>query len=180
MDAAGKGYWSSSLASDVEKGKATMIKQSAQPSFFFRLLTGYYGFLQAVHLLILAYGLIVYIQSGTIGFPAPPPEVGWTGQAEAFLLGNGALDSIIGVAAILFVIGFFRQREWSQALGLVCLTASLCSGGFFVIGTLASGAWRVHPANYAGLVLVFTPVVMLFLMMIQSAWRSSPRPTAEV
>jgi len=151
-----------------------MMNERALPSFSLRLLTGYYGLLQVVHLFVLAFGLKVYIQSGTIGFPAPPPRPGWEEQAEAFLLGNGALDAIIGVAAILFVIGFFKQQEWNQALGLVCVTASLCSGGFFVVGTILSGAWVAHPANYVGLVLVFAPAGMLFIMMIQSAWRKSP------
>ena len=151
------------------------MNERAQPSFSSRLLTGYYGLLQVVHLFVLAYGLNVYIQSGTIGFPAPPPRPGWTEQAEAFLLGNGALDAIIGVAAILFVIGFFKQQEWNQALGLVCVAASLCSGGFFVVGTILSGAWATHPAKYAGLVLVFTPVAWLFILLFRDAMRRSPQ-----
>ena len=52
------------------------MNERAQPSFSSRLLTGYYGLLQVVHLFVLAYGLNVYIQSGTIGFPAPPPRPG--------------------------------------------------------------------------------------------------------
>ncbi|TFH36719.1 MAG: hypothetical protein E4G99_04265 [Anaerolineales bacterium] len=145
-----------------------------------RLLTGYYGLVQVLHLVVLACGLVGYIQSGTIGFPAPAPLEGWTDQAEAFLLGNGALDAIIGAGAILFVIGFYKGKEWNRTLGLICLTASLCSGGFFIFGTAASGAWQVHPANYAGLILVFTSVVVLYLMMIRSALRAVAPAIAKI
>jgi hypothetical protein len=158
----------------------TGANDTTRPSQRWHLLTGYYGLLQVLHLLVLGYGLKVYLQTGTFGFPAPPPEAGWTEQAEWFLVGNGVLDALIGIVAIIFVIGYFGKRTWSQALGLVCLTASLCSGGFFIIGTLASGAWRSHPGNYAGLVLVFLPVLLLFGMMIRTAMHKSPAALALV
>jgi hypothetical protein len=55
-------------------------------------------------------------------------------------------------------------------IGIICVTASLCSGGFFVIGTILSGAWAFNPLNYIGLVIVFTPVVALFIVL---AWNLS-------
>ena len=136
-----------------------------------RRLTIYYGLLQIAHLLVLGFGLLCYIRTGTIGFPAPPPMGGWDEQAIYFLLGNGILDAIIGVAALIYVIRFMRGRPGSELIGVICVTASLCSGGFFVIGTVLSGAWTKNPMNYFGLVVVFTPVAALFIILVWNASR---------
>jgi hypothetical protein len=135
-----------------------------------RRLTFYYGLLQSAHLLILGYGLLHYLRTNRIGFPAPPPPGGWDEQTVNFLLGNGIIDAIIGFTALLYVIRFFQGRAGSDVIGIICVTASLCSGGFFVIGTILSGAWAFNPLNYIGLVIVFTPVVALFIVL---AWNLS-------
>jgi hypothetical protein len=147
------------------------VDNSGQPTRVFRWLVAYYGVLQAVHLIVLGFGLVQYIRCGTIGFPAPAPPAGWSDHAEAFLLGNGFLDAIIGGAALVYVIAFFKKEPWSGILGIGCLTASLCSGVFFVFGTVVSGAWSAHPVNYITLLLVFTPIVLLFLLTVRSALR---------
>ena len=133
-----------------------------------RRLTFYYGLLQVAHLIVLVYGLLYYLRTSTIGFPALPPSGGWETQTIYFLLGNGVLDSIIGIAAIFYVIRFFLDRAGSELLGIICVTASLCSGVFFVIGTVLSGAWTHNPANYVGLVIIFTPVVALFITLVKT------------
>jgi hypothetical protein len=137
-----------------------------------RRLTIYYGLLQIAHLLVLGFGLLYYIRTGTISFPAPPPTGGWDEQAIYFLLGNGILDAIIGVGALIYVIRFIRGKPGSELIGVVCVTASLCSGGFFVVGTVLSGAWTINPVNYFGLVIVFVPVIALFLIL---AWNATRR-----
>jgi hypothetical protein len=142
---------------------------SDQPSRGFHWLVAYYGLLQMVHLIVLAFGLVYYLRRGTIGFPAPAPPAGWSDQAEVFLLGNGFLDAIIAVAALVYVIAYFKKIPWSRFLGISCLTASLCSGIFFVSGTVLSGAWNAHPVNYIALFLVFTPMVPLFVLVSKSA-----------
>jgi hypothetical protein len=147
---------------------------SSQPPRIFRWLVAYYGVLQVVHLIVLGFGLVHYIRQGTIGYPAPAPPAGWSDQAEAFLLGNGFLDAIISGVALVYVMTYFKKTPWSEFLGIGCLTASLCSGIFFVFGTVVSGAWSAHPVNYTGLTLVFTPMVLLFLLTVRSALRTIP------
>lgn len=147
-------------------------KPSNKPGRLWSTLAGYYGFLQSVHLVVLALGLVRLLRSGTLGFPAPPPSGGWSLQAQAFLVGNGVLDAFIAIAALIYTFGFFTRKPWSGTLGLICVTASLCSGAFFVFGTVSSGAWQAHPVNYIGLVLVFLPVVGFFLFIVQAEFKS--------
>lgn len=142
-----------------------------------RRLTFYYGLLQIAHLIVLGYGLLYYLRTRTIGFPAPPPPGGWDVQAVHFLLGNGVLDALIGFLALFYVSRFLRGQEGWQLIGIICVTASICSGGFFVIGTVLSGAWISNPLNYFGLVIVFAPVGALFLSLLRSdVHRKFPSP----
>ncbi len=136
-----------------------------------RSLIIYYGVLQILHLVVLGFGLLVYLWTGTFGFPAPPPVDGWSRQATFFLIGNGVIDAIIAAAALISVDSFLKDRVWAIPLGLICVTASLVSGAFFVLGTAMSGAWVIHPLNYFGLVLVFTPVLFLFVLLARAAAR---------
>ena len=138
-----------------------------------RALTLYYAVLQGAHLLVLGYGWRIYRLTGGIGFPAPPPLEGWSEQALHFMLGNGAFDAIVACTALFFVFGSLRGHPWSLPLGLVCVTASLASGVFFAVGTALSGAWRLHPLNYLGLVVVFSPVAFLFFELFRRAITSA-------
>ena len=92
-------------------------------------------------------------------------------MAINFLLGNGILDAVVAVVGLIFVLGYLRKMPWSIALGLICVTASLCSGAFFVVGTVLSGAWGAHPLNYFGLVVVFSPLVPLFFILVSDLVR---------
>ncbi len=155
--------WLRSSVSDLETASAMMQPRTR----FLRLLTIYYGLLQSVHLVVLGYGMTVYLQHQVIGFPAPPPSIPWQRQAINFSLGNGMLDAVVAVAGLFYVFGFLQGKNWGRVLGLVCVTASLSSGVFFVIGTALSGAWVADPLHYSGLVLIFSPLVPLFFLLFR-------------
>jgi hypothetical protein len=132
-------------------------------------LSLYYGGLQTLHLVVLAFGLFQFLRSGTIGFPAPPPPSGWSRQASAFLMGNGAMDAVIALLGLAYLYSFLAGREGSRKLGLISVTGAICSAIFFGFGTIFSGAWETHPGNYAALVVVFLPVFALFYVLVRTS-----------
>jgi hypothetical protein len=132
-------------------------------------LSLYYGGLQALHLVVLSSGLLQFLRSGSIGFPAPPPPSGWSPQATAFLIGNGAMDAIIAVLGLAYLYNFLTVRPGSRELGLISVTGAICSAVFFGFGTIFSGAWETHPGTYVALVVVFLPVFALFYVLIRTS-----------
>jgi hypothetical protein len=133
-----------------------------------KYLSIYYAGLQALHLVIIGSGLIRYLREARIGFPAPPPPSGWSSQATAFLIGNGAMDAIIAILSLIYLYTFLTERRGSWLLGLISLTGSICSAVFFAFGTFISGAWAAHPMNYWALVLIFTPIILLYSLLVRT------------
>ena len=126
-----------------------------------RALIAYYGVIQAVHLMAIARSFALLMRSGEITFLGQPPPGGWTVQAQHFLVGLGAIDVVNAVLALVFVYGYFSRARWWFWLGTLTLTTSVCSALAYGYGTMASGAWIDHLAEYLILVVAFVPVAVL-------------------
>ncbi|MCF7902882.1 MAG: hypothetical protein K9M19_05595 [Candidatus Marinimicrobia bacterium] len=107
-----------------------------------------------------------YLSQGDIGFPASPPAGGWPEGAIPFLVAMGITDAILIVMSEIFVIGFFKQKAWSERIGLVALAGSMATALVFALGTLPSGAWWAHPVAYGGMTILFVPYVILFIQLM--------------
>jgi hypothetical protein len=126
-----------------------------------RLLVAYYGLLEAVHLVVLAWAGLRFLQSGMLGFPATPPPGGWAAQVVPFLVATAVLDACNVLLAWTFVYGYFRRAAWRWWVGGITLTATLYSAIVFGVGTIASGAWAYRPGGYISMVVVACPVFVL-------------------
>lgn len=127
-------------------------------------LIGWYGLLQAVHLIVLIRAAAIFLSTGVVPFPALPPAAGWSPQAVHFLVGNAIIDLFNIVIAFIFIYGYFTNSSWHSCLGVLNLTATLFSSAIFAYGTLMNGAWAAHPAEYITMAALFLPVIVLFFL----------------
>jgi hypothetical protein len=132
-----------------------------------KLLAGYYGVLQSLHLLSLARAGWIVLRGGQIPFPAPPPAGGWPSTSLPFLLGMGAVDAVAIILGLIFVYRYFVQDKIELFLGIISLTIALVSGVEYLIGTLPSGAWQQNLLAYIVVLLVFSPVVPLYIVLLR-------------
>jgi len=143
-----------------------------------RCLVGYYGFIQTIHIIVLARAAVLFIVTGRIAFPAPPPLEGWSPQASHFLVGLGSADAVTAVLSMAFVVGYFSHARWRIWLGTLALTSAMCSAVVFAYGTIASGAWADNLLEYLSLLVAFAPVAVLFVMfglwVIEGRFSESP------
>ena len=126
-----------------------------KPSSTFRFMTGYYGVLQSMHLLLLARAGWCLLQKQQMPFPASPPPGGWPGPALPYLLGMGIVDLFAIGLGLVFAYSFFFRKEINIVLGLISLTAALSSGIVYLVGTIPSGAWVANPLSYLAVLLLF-------------------------
>ena len=85
----------------------------------FKSLVYYLGVLQFLHLLSLLRAGLNYLSDHTIGFPALPPDAGWTQQANWFLLAMGYTDALIIVLSFIFIYGVINDKPWFPTIGLI-------------------------------------------------------------
>jgi hypothetical protein len=135
-----------------------------QFSSFAKILIAYYGLIQATHIVAIVRSYTLLKQSGKITFLAQPPTGGWSAQAQHFLMSLGAIDFITALFALVFVYGYFSQTRWWFWLGTTTLTISVISALIYGYGTIASGAWEYHLADYLILVILFLPVAVLYIL----------------
>jgi len=128
----------------------------------FKSLVYYLGILQFLHLISLLRAGMNYLSDHTIGFPALPPDAGWTQQANWFLLAMGYTDALIILLSFIFIFGVINDKPWFPTIGLIALSGTMATALVFVMGTLASGAWSVHPIAYGIIGLLFSPLLFLF------------------
>ncbi|MCJ7716807.1 MAG: hypothetical protein MUO54_09850 [Anaerolineales bacterium] len=136
-------------------------------SRWLKVLAGYYGILQSLHLFFLIRAGFIYINSGSIPFPAPPPDAGWSSQVIPFLFAMGALDAAAAFLGIYSAIILVRKNQFDSMPWILSLVLALASAIIFVVGTVASGAWLKHPAAYGILVVFFSPLFPLFLLILR-------------
>ena len=132
----------------------------------FKSLVYYLGVLQFLHLLSLLRAGLNYLSDHTIGFPALPPDAGWTQQANWFLLAMGYTDALIIVLSFIFIYGVINDKPWFPTIGLISPSVTMATAFIFIIGTLATGTWFVHPIGYGIIGLLFCPLLFLFLRLI--------------
>ena len=130
-------------------------------------LTAYYGLLQLVHFSLLTWGGIVMFHSGRLIFLALPPSDGWTTQVIPFLLGLGLADAFAAGMGIYFAYQALARRSWNLNLGLSSISIALASAVVFLVGTLSSGAWKQNPVEYLSMVVLFSPIPLLYFKLVK-------------
>lgn len=131
-------------------------------------LVRYFGIVQLLHLGALLNAARQVLQTGVVGFPAPPPAGGWSEAAMPFLIALGITDAILIIVSEIFVWGFFTGKTWWKNTGLIALAGSSATAWVFAMGTLPSGAWTVHPIQYGVLCVLFAPFGGLFLQLLKT------------
>jgi hypothetical protein len=135
-----------------------------QSSTFTKILVAYCGLIQSAHILALTRSYTLLRQSGEITFLAQPPSGGWSLQAEHFLISLGAIDFVNALLVLVFVYGYFSRARWWYWLGTVTLTVSIITALVYAYGTIASGAWGGNLVEYLILLVLFTPVGVLYIL----------------
>lgn len=137
-----------------------------------KILAGYYGVLQSLHLLSLARAGWIMVRGGEIPFPAPPPPGGWPASSVPFLLGMGITDVFAIVLGLVFVYRLLLKNEFNGILGVISLTIALVGGVVYLIGTLPSGAWQVHLLAYLVVIALFSPIIPFYFLVLK---KQAPR-----
>jgi len=128
----------------------------------------YYGILQSVHLLALLRAGYLFSRLNRMPFPAPPPPGGWAPQTVPFLIGMGLVDAVAIILALIFAYMWLSRRQLLARLGLISLTIAGASAAIFAIGTFAGGAWAAHPLAYGVMVILFAPLLPLFVLLARA------------
>lgn len=138
-------------------------------SKFIRLLIGYYGLLQSLHLLtLIRAGILLLSGANKSPFPILPPPGGWGEQTLPFMFGLGGMD----VVGILLGVGFtylaLFKGKFIRRLGILSLTIFITGAIVFGAGTYPSGAWTAHPIAYWIMVALFSPSVILYIRLLRN------------
>ncbi len=134
---------------------------------FLKPLIIYYGLLQTLHLLTLAYAGLMMAGGDSAPFPILPPLGSWTNQAMAFLYGLAGTDVIGILLGILFTYQAILTKDFHPKLGRLSLTIFITGALVFGAGTIPSGAWAAHPAAYWIMVFLFLPSVALYYLLLK-------------
>lgn len=131
-------------------------------------LVPYYGILQICHLGALTRASMIFMVKEKMVFPASPPAGGWTGQVIPFLLGMGAVDAVAAGLGVFYAWNKMRKQKGVDRLGVISLTAAITSALVFGAGTIASGAWTDHTLEYVIMLILFTPLLPLYISLLRS------------
>lgn len=139
-----------------------------------KILIGYYGILQSLHLLVLIRAGAILLFESRYPFPILPPPGGWEPQTMPFLLGLGITDSLGILLAIVFSAQAFVKGRFKRRLGVISLTIFITGAIVFAIGTLPSGAWAAHPLAYGSMAILFIPTPILYTWLLISNLTRKP------
>ena len=128
----------------------------------------YYGLLQTLHLLTLAYAGLMIAGGDPAPFPILPPPGGWVDQTMPFLFGLAGTDLIGILLGILFAYRAVIKKVFNSRLALLSLTIFITGAIVFGAGTFPSGAWAAHPVAYWIMVVLFLPSVLLYVLLIKN------------
>jgi hypothetical protein len=128
----------------------------------------YYGLLQTLHLLTLAYAGVLIAFGNPAPFPILPPPGGWTNQAMAFLFGLAGTDLIGIFLGIIFPYRAVVKKRFNRRMGTLSLTIFTTGALIFGAGTIPSGAWGAHPVAYWAMVILFLPCVVLYYLLLRT------------
>ncbi len=128
----------------------------------------YYGVLQTAHLIVLIRAGLILLFSETYPFPILPPPAGWQPQTLPFLYGLGLTDTIGIIIGIVFAYRAVIKKKVNLRSGILSLTIFITGAVVFGAGTFPSGAWTAHPVAYWVMVGLFTPVPILYLLLLSA------------
>lgn len=132
----------------------------------YKWLIAYYGILQSLHILTLARAGGILFFSQLTPFPILPPVGGWSSQTMPFLYGLAGIDVIGILLGIIFAWRHLFKKNFKPILGLVSLTIFISGAVVFAAGTFPTGAWSAHPLSYWLMVLLFAPIIPLYIKII--------------
>jgi len=131
-----------------------------------KILIGYYGVLQSLHLLILIRAGILILTGQNFPFPILPPPDGWEAQTLPFMFGLAGTDIIGIIIGIIFAYLALVKGKFIRRLGILSLTIFITGAVVFGAGTYPSGAWGAHPFAYWIMVILFLPTAYLYLVLL--------------
>lgn len=131
-----------------------------------RILIIYYGILQSLHLLTLARAGIILWFFQRVPFPILPPPDGWSSEVMPFLYGLAGMDVLGILLGIIFACQYQFKNIFRPLLGLVSMTIFISGAIVFAAGTFPTGAWAVHPVSYWIMVLLFAPIIPLYIRIL--------------
>lgn len=136
-----------------------------------KYLTGYYGILQAFHIIFLSRAGVILLQTGRVPFPASPPPGGWDPSVVPFMMGMAAADGIAACLGIYFAFSLIAKGEFKPLFGIISLTIALSSAAVYLFGTFPAGAWMHNPISYLIVILAFSPIIPLYFYIVRETNR---------
>ena len=133
-----------------------------------RYLTGYYGFLQTMHMFFLGRAGLILMQTGRVTFPASPPPGGWDPGVLPFMMGMAAADVVAACLGVFFSYSLLIKKNFKPLVGTISLTIALSSAVVYLVGTLPAGAWVHNPVSYLIVVLAFSPIIPLYFLLVRA------------
>jgi len=130
-------------------------------------LAKYYTILQLFHITFLTRAGIIYLTESRIPFPAQPPPGGWGTETIHFLFGMGVTDGLAAGLTLYAGWKLIRKAIFLSKIWAVSITIAMTSAVIFCFGTLPSGAWQTNTLGYGIVALVFSPLLIFFLIFIK-------------
>jgi len=139
-----------------------------------KFLITYYGLLQSLHLLTLAWAGIQMLRGNSSPFPILPPPGGWAAQTLPFFIGLGFTDLVGILLGIAFAVQALIKKRLNRRLGVISLTIFITGAIVFAMGTFPSGAWAAHPVPYGLMAVLFAPTPVLYAWLLVSNLKRNP------
>lgn len=142
----------------------------------FKLLTLACGGFQLGHLAMNTMWLLGFLP---IGFPPPPPH-GWQDQTQTVFIGIAVTDSLGAIVSLCFVVGYLLKKRWAFCVGLLPLAGYVFNQIEYVVFAVCSGAWRNHPLENVGILMVASPLFAIFAWLALLFSRLPDEPVSTV
>jgi hypothetical protein len=128
-----------------------------------RLLVIAFGLYQLGHILSNIRCALLYLDTGTIAFPALPPPGGWSQDMVHVFVDMASMDTLNAIASLVFVWAYFRHKPWRLWLGTITLTLSVYAAILFNLSAYQAGAWVGDNLwSYVFINVTYLPVLVLY------------------